>query len=186
VRRKVGLVPANRHRQGLIMTQSVRQNMTLPTLRTFARCGRIDRKAEIGAVEDAVVRFGVKTHSAESGVASLSGGNQQKVVLAKWLGIGPKVLLLDEPTQGVDVAAQADLHQLLIDAAAEGAAIVVCSSDEFELSQVCDRVLVMTAGSVHTELVGGDATAHQIFRATLGEKSPEAEPKSAVPLLISE
>lgn len=183
VRRGVGLVPAQRHRQGLVMTQTVRQNMTLTTLRDFVGRGRIRHRAEAAAVREDVARFGVKTRSPESGVASLSGGNQQKVVIAKWLRMRPKVLLLDEPTQGVDIAAQADLHQLIIEAAAAGTAVLVCSSDEFELSQVCDRVLVMGGGVVVDRLDRERATAEGIFEATL-QASPTAAPDSPDPLPI--
>ncbi len=122
---------------------------------------------EIKAAEQAVERFSVKTPSTESPVAALSGGNQQKVVLAKWLRTHPTVLLLDEPTQGVDVAAQADLHRLLLEAADNGTAILVCSSDELELSAICDRVVVMSQGRVKAELSRAEATAERIFEATI-------------------
>lgn len=176
VRRKVGFVPADRHRQGLVMTQSARHNLTLPTLRAFAPRGRIRRRAETAAVQEAIDAFGIKIRSADSGVSSLSGGNQQKVVLAKWLRARPDVLLLDEPTQGVDVAAQADIHQLLVRAAATGAAVLLCSSDEMELSRVCDRVLVLADGRVATELDRSEATAHQIVAATVQGGNSAAAP----------
>jgi ribose transport system ATP-binding protein len=167
IRRGVGLVPANRHRQGLVMTQSVRRNLTLSSLADFVTWGRVRQGSEIEATKRAVARFGVKTPSTESPVAALSGGNQQKVVLAKWLRTNPTVLLLDEPTQGVDVAAQADLHQLLLEAASNGTAILVCSSDELELSAICDRVLVMNQGRIEFELSRDHATAERIFEATI-------------------
>jgi ribose transport system ATP-binding protein len=171
VNRGIGLVPADRHRQGLIMSQSVRRNMTLTTLSDFVSRGRVRHRFERKAVRGEIDRFGVKTASTENVVSALSGGNQQKVVLAKWLRMRPKVLLLDEPTQGVDVAAQTDLHRLLIEAASAGTAVLVCSSDEHELSQLCDRVLVMRDGVVDREFAQAQITADAIVDATLQAKA---------------
>ncbi|MCE0763513.1 sugar ABC transporter ATP-binding protein [Pseudonocardia kujensis] len=168
VTRRIGMVPAHRHTQGLILSESVRRNMTLATLTDFVKGGRVQRKREAAAVAEHITAFGVKTASAEVPVNTLSGGNQQKVVLAKWLRLKPTVLLLDEPTQGVDIAAQADLHQLIFEAAAAGTAVLVCSSDEMELARISDRVLVVRDGTVHAELDSGRATPHNIFAATLG------------------
>jgi ribose transport system ATP-binding protein len=167
VRAGVGLVPANRHTEGLVMTESVEHNLTLASLRDFVRAGRIQRRSENQAAQRDISAFGVKTSSAETAVGALSGGNQQKVVLAKWLRTQPKVLLLDEPTQGVDVAAQADLHQTLMEAAARGTAMVVCSSDELELSQLCDRVVILRNGLAEAELSGSELTAANVFEATI-------------------
>jgi ribose transport system ATP-binding protein len=172
VARGIGLVPAHRHQQGLVMSESVRRNLTLATLRDFVRGGRVQKRREAAAVRKSIERFGVKTASAEVPVSTLSGGNQQKVVLAKWLRMEPTLLLLDEPTQGVDIAAQAELHQLIFEAAAAGTAVLVCSSDELELARIADRVLVIRDGTVHTELGRDRATAHLIFTATLGADDP--------------
>ncbi|WP_189339358.1 sugar ABC transporter ATP-binding protein [Williamsia muralis] len=167
IRAGVGLVPAHRHRDGLIMTHSVLRNLSLGGLRSLAPRGRIHVRREREEAKRWVDRLGVKTHSVEAGIASLSGGNQQKVVVGKWLRLEPKVLLLDEPTQGVDVAAQADLHELLVQAADRGAALVVCSSDEVELSKLCDRVVVLREGRAVIELHGDEVTAHRIVVETL-------------------
>ncbi|WP_433502978.1 sugar ABC transporter ATP-binding protein [Pseudonocardia halophobica] len=168
VARQIGMVPAHRHTQGLVLSESVRRNMTLATLTDFVKGGRVQRRQESAAVAEHIKAFGVKTASAEVPVNTLSGGNQQKVVLAKWLRLKPTVLLLDEPTQGVDIAAQADLHQLIFEAATAGTAVLVCSSDEMELARISDRVLVVRDGTVHSELDSERATPHNIFAATLG------------------
>ncbi|MYZ36447.1 MULTISPECIES: sugar ABC transporter ATP-binding protein [unclassified Streptomyces] len=163
----VGMVPAHRHRDGLVMTQSVRNNLTLAGLDEFRGKVRIRTQAERETAASWVHRLGVKTTSTETPVAALSGGNQQKVVIGKWLRLEPAVLLLDEPTQGVDVAAQADLHALLTDAAAKGTALLVCSSDEVELSKLCDRVIVLRSGQVATELRGSELTPQHIVTHSL-------------------
>ncbi|WP_197038198.1 MULTISPECIES: sugar ABC transporter ATP-binding protein [Actinomycetes] len=174
IRAGVGLVPAHRHRDGLIMTQSVLRNLSLGGLRSLAPRGRIHARRERAEADRWISTLGVKTPSAEAGVASLSGGNQQKVVVGKWLRLKPKVLLLDEPTQGVDVAAQADLHELLVEAADGGAALLVCSSDEVELSKLCDRVIVLRQGSCALELTGDAVTAHRIVVETLNVETQSA------------
>jgi ribose transport system ATP-binding protein len=104
-------------------------------------------------------------------VESLSGGNQQKVVMGKWLRTDPAILLLDEPTQGVDVGAQAELHRLMRAVAdSSGSAVVLCSSDERELSHVCDRVLVLCDGTLTAELTGGQLVSQRIAQQSLGRR----------------
>jgi ribose transport system ATP-binding protein len=162
----VALVPANRHGDGLVMPMSVRENLTLVDVKPFWRRLRLSRRAEGKAAREWIDRLAVRARSAEAPVESLSGGNQQKVVMGKWLRVKPLVLLLDEPTHGVDVAAQAELHRLIRAAASDGA-VLICSSDEAELATVCDRVLVLCDGVVGRELSGGDITAHNIAQLSL-------------------
>ena len=106
-------------------------------------------------------------------MTQLSGGNQQKVILARWLRQEPEVLILDEPTQGVDVGAKADIHKLIDEAAAQGTAVLVCSTDHEELVRVCDRVVIMRRGRVADVLRGDQITADSITAATIGRESSE-------------
>ena len=116
----------------------------------------------------------VKPGETEYTMMQLSGGNQQKVILARWLRQEPSLLVLDEPTQGVDVGAKADIHRLVEEAAAQGAAVLVCSTDHEELVRVCDRVLIMRKGKVADTLRGEQITADSITAATIGRDTAEA------------
>ncbi len=142
------LVPDDRRRCGLVIDMSVCENMTLPALRRYATRGIISRRAERKAAEDGVQKLNVKTHSVDMRVGNLSGGNQQKVILAKWLALNPKVLILDEPTRGIDVGAKAEIYELLRALAREGVAIIAISSDMEEVLGISDRVAVMHEGSL--------------------------------------
>jgi ribose transport system ATP-binding protein len=167
IARGLALVPANRHAHGLVMTESVRENLTLVDLKPFWRGWRLSRRRERRITGAWIDKLSIRTSSMEAVVESLSGGNQQKVVMGKWLRTEPAVLLLDEPTQGVDVGAQAELHRLTHAAAAEGSAVLLCSSDERELSHVCDRVLVLCDGTVEVELRGDQLASQRIAQQSL-------------------
>jgi ribose transport system ATP-binding protein len=164
----IGLVPANRHRDGLILPFSVRENLTLPDISDFWRRLMFGTKAEVKETHRWIDRLKVKTPSSETPAESLSGGNQQKVVLGKWLRMKPKLLLLDEPTQGVDIASTAEIHRLIRAAAGDGAAVIVCSSDEEELAELCSKVLVLRSGVVHATLTGAEITTSRITQESLG------------------
>ena len=168
------LVPANRRADGLVMEHSVRENLSLVDVARFwGRLG-LQRRRESSSARDWIARLGIRAESPEQPVEALSGGNQQKVVLGKWLSVQPVVLLLDEPTQGVDVGAQSEIHRQIRAAADGGAAVLVCSSDEGELSQLCDRVLVLYDGRIVDELTGGQLTGREIARRCLGSVSVPA------------
>jgi ribose transport system ATP-binding protein len=143
----IGMVPGTR-RQGLIMSQSVRDNILLPSLDRLHRAGLIDRRAGDRLVVELMNLFDIRPHRPELRVSALSGGNQQKVILAKWLARHVQVLLLDEPTQGIDVAAKAQIHALLRDFAARGGGVLLNSSDLSELARLCDAVLAMRHGRI--------------------------------------
>ncbi|MFE3059498.1 sugar ABC transporter ATP-binding protein [Nocardia sp. NPDC059239] len=164
----MALVPSNRLRDGVVLGMNVRENVNLATLRRLARGGVVSRRRDHGQAAQRVRRFGIKTPSAEVKIEALSGGNQQKVVLGKWIETKPRVLLLDEPTQGVDIGAKADLHRLIDEAAEHGAAVVVCSSDETELERLCDRVIVLRDGRCSAEVTGADVRANRLARLSLG------------------
>ena len=165
---RVGLVPANRLRDGVLIGLNVRENLNLTTVRTLVRRAWISPGADRKQATDLSRKMSVKAPSLEAPIEALSGGNQQKIVLGKWLQTDPDVLLLDEPTQGVDIAAKAEIHHL-IDAAADGGmAVLVCSSDEAELERLCDRVVVLRHGHVVSELTGSDIKTRNLVHTSLG------------------
>jgi ABC-type sugar transport system ATPase subunit len=165
----IAYVPADRHRQGAILTMNARENLTLPRLRPLRRsAGRLDGRAERAEARRWMQEVDVRPAEPERALALFSGGNQQKVVLAKWLRNDPTVLLLDEPTQGVDVGAKVGIYELIFRAAAAGAAVLVCSSDDKELVSICDRVLVMRDGKVGAEMSRPDLSEAALVRAGIG------------------
>jgi len=154
MRRGLGFVPEDRKRQGLVLSLSCRDNTTLPFLRRLASHTWVRRSEEKTLTQHYFAQLNVRSPSTEAIVGGLSGGNQQKIVLAKWLAAGCQVLLLDEPTRGVDVGAKAEIHALIDSLAKRGAAIVLVSSELPELLSLADRVLVMREGTCVAELPG--------------------------------
>jgi ribose transport system ATP-binding protein len=144
----MAFVPAERGRLGVFASMSLRENLTIGRLRHLRRFGRIRRDAERADAVDWIERLQIVTPGTEAPVAALSGGNQQKVVLARSLRLGPSVLLLDEPTQGVDVGARSEVHRIIERAVAGGMAVLIASTDSDELVRLSDRVLVMQGGLV--------------------------------------
>jgi ABC-type sugar transport system ATPase subunit len=130
--------------------------------------GRVDTAAEHAEVRERMATVGVRPAEPEWALTQFSGGNQQKVVMAKWLRMQPKVLLLDEPTQGVDVGASVAILDLVSAAAEEGAAVLIASSDDKELAAMCDRVLVMRDGMIAAEISGDELTEARLVREALG------------------
>jgi ABC-type sugar transport system ATPase subunit len=161
----LAFVTEDRKTQSLIMSQSVRHNMTLAALRRFLRLGFTRRRHEEDAVADSVKKLRIKTPGQSALVDTLSGGNQQKVALAKCLLTEPRVLLLDEPTRGIDVGAKAEIYALMGDLVATGAAIVMASSELPELLAMCDRILVLSDGQVTALLSREEATQESIMAA---------------------
>ena len=178
VRAGIGFAPEERKAQALLMHRSVRDNISLAVLSRISVAHVVRRGEERRIASRFVSRLDVRTPSLEHVVADLSGGNQQKVVLARWLARRPRVLILDEPTRGVDVGAKAEIYRVINDLAAEGIAIVVISSELPEILALSDRVLVMQAGRITGELSRQDATEERILAlavqdtvATTGAKS---------------
>ena len=170
----VAYVPGDRHREGAVMKMTVRENMTLPRLRPLRRFGgRLDQREERREVDRWIDRVAVRPAEPERALELFSGGNQQKVVLAKWLRNEPKALLMDEPTQGVDVGAKAAIFELIANAAAAGAGVLVCSSDAKELALICDRVLVMRDGRVVAEMARSQLSEAGLVRAGIGGGSAQ-------------
>jgi ribose transport system ATP-binding protein len=155
-------MPADRHAEGLLKAMSVRENAAVSALPALASGGVLSPERERAAVTAEVDRLSVKTSSIEANVMSLSGGNQQKVVMARALLAAPKILLADEPTQGVDVGARSEIYRIMRDVAASGVPVVVVSSDAKELEGLCDRVVVFSRGHVVGELSGADVTEENI------------------------
>jgi L-arabinose transport system ATP-binding protein len=163
IRAGIGFVPEERKAQALLMDRSVRDNVSLAMLRSISVGHVVRRREERRITADYVRRLAIRTPSLEQVVANLSGGNQQKVVLARWLVSNPRVLILDEPTRGVDVGAKAEIYHVINDLSAEGLAIIVISSELPEILALSDRVLVMRAGRISGELAREDATEERIL-----------------------
>src|SRR4051794_2494605 len=171
----IALVPAHRHTQGSVPGMTVQENCTLTDLvRHSGRGLHLATRPERAEVQTWIETLDVRPQRPEAIFATLSGGNQQKVVLAKWLRMRPKLLLLDEPTHGVDVHAKATIHALAREAAASGAAVVIASSDEKELCDACDRVLVMRNGRIVGQLGDERLTSDAIARMELGTREDAA------------
>lgn len=161
----MGFVPEDRRRQGLVMDLSVAKNATLTLRHQLGRFGIISGKRERRVAEEWTTRLQVKTGSQDYAVSTLSGGNQQKVVIAKWLATEPKLLIVDEPTRGIDVGTKAEVHRLLSDLAGRGIAILMISSELPEVLGMADRVLVMHEGRITAELPRTEATAELVMSA---------------------
>jgi len=168
IRSGVAFVPGDRHRHGAVMSMTAVENLVsvlVPGTASLWR--RVRRGQEMREATEWFKACGVLPARPQMELTQFSGGNQQKVVLAKWLRTKPKVLLLEEPTQGVDIGARAAIHGLVMEAAREGAAVLVASSETKELAQLCDRVLVLAGGVVVDELSGADLTESQILHASV-------------------
>jgi ribose transport system ATP-binding protein len=167
---------------GGVMTMSARENLTLPDLKPFWKGLRLRRRSETKRTTEWFERLSVRPATAVNEPLSIfSGGNQQKILFGKWLSQHPSVFLLDEPTQGVDVGAKADLHRELVTAAQDGAAIVVSSSDLEELADLCDRVLVIVDGRISAVLQGAQLTEGNITRGFMPMSADPAEGNGAEP-----
>jgi ribose transport system ATP-binding protein len=163
----IAMVPEDRRRDGCVLTMSVAENLTLAKLTTNA-LGFLDVRAERARVDAAISSFDIRPADPRRAVGTLSGGNQQKIVLAKWLARSPELMILDEPVQGVDVGAKSDIFRLLRDAAAGGTAVLVIDSDFDNLAVLCDRVVILRDGRIVDELTGDGLTTENMSRATFG------------------
>ena len=175
----IGLVPEDRKRQGIVPQETAEHNASLAILRRLSRFSWVLRGEERAVVTDFFSRLRVRAPSPEAIVAGLSGGNQQKVVLARWLAAKSRVLILDEPTRGVDVGAKAEIHALIGDLAARGVAILLISSELPELLGLSSRILVLRAGRAVGELARDEATQDALLRLMAGLEDGAAQPSSA-------
>ena len=169
MRAGVAFVPEDRRMQGLVMDLSIARNATLTRMKALTRLGLIRAGAENRLAKDWAARLQLKYHRLEDPVGFLSGGNQQKVVLAKWLATEPKVLIVDEPTRGIDVGTKAEVHRLLSELAGRGVAVLMISSELPEVLGMADRVLVMHEGRISGELSRAEADEERVMRAATGQ-----------------
>jgi ribose transport system ATP-binding protein len=173
------LVPEDRRGEGLVVGMTVRENITLPDLPKYARGGLIQRHWEERAAQEQVESLRVKTPTVEALIWNLSGGNQQKVVIGKWLAMGPKVLILDEPTRGIDVGAKAEIYKLMRTLAENGAVILMISSDMEEVLNVSDRVAVMHEGRITGVLERAACNEENVMQLATGRTLTCAQPACA-------
>ncbi|NTU26036.1 ribose ABC transporter ATP-binding protein RbsA [Bacillus tequilensis] len=168
VKKGLGFITENRKDEGLLLDTSIRENIALPSLSSFSPKGLIDHRREAEFVDLLIKRLTIKTASSETHARHLSGGNQQKVVIAKWIGIGPKVLILDEPTRGVDVGAKREIYSLMNELTDRGVAIIMVSSELPEILGMSDRIIVVHEGRISGEIYAQEATQERIMTLATG------------------
>lgn len=168
INNKIGFVTENRQEEGLVLDESIRENVSLLNFNKFKNKLFLDKKREKDLSNSLVDSFRVKTQSTESKVRDLSGGNQQKVVFAKWYAIGPEILILDEPTKGVDVGAKREIYDLIKQLTHKGVCIILISSDLSELLSLSDRIYVIHEGKVNGELLREEADQEKVMTLATG------------------
>jgi rhamnose transport system ATP-binding protein len=173
-RHGIAYVPEDRGTQGLVRPMPLKQNLSLAVLERIARRAFIDDAAEAELARASMRRFGIRASGMDQVVNKLSGGNQQKVVLGKWLAGAPKILLLDEPTRGIDVGAKAEIHRLMSELAQQGLAILMISSELAEIIGMSDRILVMREGRIVAEFARPAATQEAIVAAMMSDNAAPA------------
>jgi rhamnose transport system ATP-binding protein len=169
----IAYVPEDRRRHGVVLEMPVSENVTLAALGNLSRFGALDFRRERELAADYTRRLGVKTASIRSLVSTLSGGNQQKVALSRWLLTKPTLLVLDEPTQGIDVGAKSEIHELMVELAEQGVAILMISSELPEILGMSDRIAVMYGGTIVSVLDRAEATPERVLARALGEQTSE-------------
>ena len=179
IARGMYLVPEDRRGEGLVTGMTVRENLTLPSLLAFTSGGFINRRKETKTANQQIQSLQIKTPDAEARVVNLSGGNQQKVVIGKWLAMEPQVLILDEPTRGIDVGAKAEIYKLMRSLAENGAVILMISSDMEEVLNVSDRIAVMHEGRISGVLDRADCNEENIMQLATGRSLACAQPAFA-------
>jgi ribose transport system ATP-binding protein len=165
---RVALVTEDRKAEGLFLQQSVKSNITISGLKAFCRAGIIRPRLENLQVNKLVGRLSIKTPSLETPVSSMSGGNQQKTILARWLNIGVRVLILDEPTRGIDVGSKHQIYQIMAELTEQGVGLIMISSELPEVLGMSDRILVMRDGRLEKELARQEASEERIMMYATG------------------
>ncbi|MCY4022891.1 MAG: sugar ABC transporter ATP-binding protein [Anaerolineaceae bacterium] len=171
----IAYVPEDRGTQGLIRQMTVRENVSLAILKTLARGSIVNRDAERELAQRSIGQLNIRAYSTEQVVNKLSGGNQQKVVVSKWLASKPRVLIMDEPTRGIDVGAKAEIHRLMSELAQQGMAILMISSELPEVLGMSDRILVMRQGQLVAEFARDEATQENVATAMMSEAATEVQ-----------
>lgn len=161
----IGFVTEDRKQQGLVLGMTVRENFSLTHLKNYTTMEFVNRGEETEKVQDFITKLGIKTPSCEQEVVNLSGGNQQKVVIAKWVARNPRILIVDEPTRGIDIGAKAEVHSLLTSLAQQGMGIIMISSDLPEVISMSDRILVVKEGMISGEFMREEANQELIIQA---------------------
>jgi ribose transport system ATP-binding protein len=169
----LAFVPEDRKAEGIIPELSVRENIVAAALPRLSRAGFVSKKEQDALVERFMDRLGIKASGPDQPVGELSGGNQQKVMLARWLCLEPKVLLLDEPTQGIDVGAKAEVQRLISELAQDGLGVVMIDSEPEEIVESTDRVVVLRDGGVAGMLSGEDLTEQNLVHMIAGSEVSE-------------
>lgn len=164
----IGLVTEDRKEKGLVLPMTVRENFTLTHLKFVSNYSLISKQQELEFVNEMIDRFNVRTSGTEQEVKSLSGGNQQKIVIGKWLGIQPKILILDEPTRGVDIGAKKEIYRIMNELTEQGVSIIMISSELPEILGMSDRILVIHEGELSAELDRSEANQENIMYAATG------------------
>ncbi|TDP93583.1 ribose transport system ATP-binding protein [Halanaerobium saccharolyticum] len=164
----IGYLPRDRKENGIIKDMDIFENASIVTWPLFDNFGIIDREKQEQEFKEQVERLRIKMGAKNDSINSLSGGNQQKIVLAKWLIANPEIFILDNPTQGVDVGAKEDIYDIILELAAEGIAVVILSSEAKEIIRICDRALVMYHGVIQGELSQAEMSEHEIMRLATG------------------
>lgn len=167
----IGYLPRDRKENGIIKDMDIFENASIVTWPLFDNFGIIDREKQEQEFKEQVERLRIKMGAKNDPINSLSGGNQQKIVLAKWLIANPEIFILDNPTQGVDVGAKEDIYDIILELAAEGIAVVILSSEAKEIIRICDRALVMYHGVIQGELSQSEMSEHEIMRLATGASS---------------
>ncbi|HUX97342.1 MAG TPA: sugar ABC transporter ATP-binding protein [Bacteroidales bacterium] len=169
VKKGIGMVPEDRKKHGVILSLSIKENISMTNYREVSDIlGFIKSKKERSITSDLIKRLSIKTNNENREVGELSGGNQQKVVLAKWLNRNCRVMIIDEPTRGVDIGAKVEIYELINDLAQKGVAVIVISSETAELTGICDRIVVMRKGEIRGELTKQEFSEEEILRLSLG------------------
>jgi ABC-type sugar transport system ATPase subunit len=170
----IGLVPEDRRQQGLFMKLDVKFNEMIIKMKEINKFGVIDTKEELKIANQYKDYLSIKTPTLSKSVGELSGGNQQKVVISKWLMMSPKVLILDEPTRGIDVGAKSEIYRLINELAAQGVAVIVISSELIEILGISDRIIAMHEGRITGELQASETNSQEVMQAALGGKRTSA------------
>ena len=160
---KLALLTEERRSTGILGGLSVRENACIANLKSYLKCGLLSDKKMMSDADGVIKSMSVKTPSQKAAIKNLSGGNQQKVILGRWLLTNPDVLLLDEPTRGIDVGAKYEIYELIIDLARQGKGVIIVSSEMPELMGICDRIIVMSGGRIAGEVDGRNCTQEEIM-----------------------
>jgi ABC-type sugar transport system ATPase subunit len=165
----IALCPEDRKDQGIFAIRAVKDNISVVKLRDILRRGFIDNRAEVELAEDGVKKLNIRTPSITKKIGELSGGNQQKTIFARWLAVSPKLLILDEPTKGIDVGSKSEIYQIVCNLAKQGMGVIFISSELPEILGLCDRIIVMCQGRITGELKREEATEHKVLSLAMAD-----------------